>query len=122
MEILTISQLLFLNNFSELLCKKAKVMLSAVFNNLKLDGSCENLIVGQKNIEAQYVLIECSNGSTEQLKSNIVLMICAMFYNFGQLINDLFNEEPSHFRTFCHLVRTVYPQQLSSLDRNGNIP
>ena len=51
-EILTISQLLFLNNFSELLCKKAKVMLSAVFNNLKLDGSCENLIVGQPNIEA----------------------------------------------------------------------
>lgn len=43
-------------------------------------------------------------------------------YNFGQMIIELFNEEPKHFGTFCYLVEHVLPSSLNALEPDGTVP
>jgi hypothetical protein len=59
-EILLGAQLLFLNNFSELLCKQAKTVLKAVFENFKVEN--ELVIVGKTENEKSYNLLEKEDG------------------------------------------------------------
>lgn len=51
LEILISSQLFFLNNFSEPLCKKAKQVLKTVFDRLRLERDI--LIVGESVVNDQ---------------------------------------------------------------------
>ena len=119
-ELLLGAQLLFLNNFSEPLCKQAKTVLKAVFENLTVENQI--LIVGKKENGRDYNLQEREDGLADQIKLNVVLFCCAILYNFELLAIELFNEEPRHFQTFCYLVRTVLPSDLQSLSKNGLVP
>ena len=45
-----------------------------------------------------------------------------MLYNFGQMVIELFNDEPAHFATFCYLVERVLPSSLNALEPDNTIP
>ena len=86
LEVLIAAQLLFLNNFTEPLCKKAKHVLKTIFDRLRLDHNNE-LIIGETVVQENgeninYPLFSPPGGLTNQMKLNIVLLTCAMLYNF----------------------------------------
>jgi len=76
-------------------CKRAKQVLKIVFENFRFDVDCLN--VGQKVEGVDYPLYDCKDGTVELIKHHVTLLSCAIFYNFGQMIIELFNEEPRHF-------------------------
>ena len=62
------------------------------------------------------------DGRVELIKHHVTLLACAMFYNFGQMVMELFNEEQKHFSTFCFLVERVLPSSLNALESDGSVP
>ena len=126
LEVLIATQLLFLNNFSEPLCKKAKQVLKTIFDKLTLVKG--ELIVGESIPDeatgevTTYPLFETKEGITKQIKLNVILVSCAMLYNFCQLTVELFSEQQSSFETLCHLVKTMIPSDLSALAEGDRIP
>ena len=74
------AQLLFLNNFSEPLCKQAKPVLKTIFDKLRLENDI--LVVGDKENAISYSLLDKEDGQAEQIKLNVLLLTCAMLYNF----------------------------------------
>ena len=84
LEVLIATQLLFLNNFCEPLCKKAKQVLKTIFDKLTLVKG--ELIVGESIPDeasgevTSYPLFETKEGITKQIKLNVILVSCAMLY------------------------------------------
>ena len=119
-EILIATQLLFLNNFCEPVCKRAKQVLKVVLDHFRLDVDVLN--VGQKVEGENFPLLDRGDGKIELIKHHVTLLACGMFYNFGQMIQELFNEEQKHFATFCYLVERVLPSSLNALEPDGTVP
>ena len=119
-ELLIASQLLFLNNFCEPVCKRAKQVLKVVLDHFRLDVDVLN--VGQKVEGQSFPLVDRGDGRVELIKHHVTLLACAMFYNFGQMVMELFNEEQKHFSTFCFLVERVLPSSLNALESDGSVP
>lgn len=119
-ELLIGTQLLFLNNFCEPVCKRAKQVLKVVLDHFRLD--VDTLFVGQKVEGRSFPLEDHGDGQLELIRHHITLLACAMLYNFGQMVIELFNEEPKHFATFCYLVERALPTSLNALEPDGSVP
>ena len=72
-------------------------MLKTIFDKLRLVKG--ELIVGESIVEddvtgevTNYPLYETKEGITKQIKLNVILVSCAMLYNFCQLTVELFTE------------------------------
>ena len=100
-------------------------MLKTIFDRLRLEF--DELYVGEIIVDNETGNITNHqlfnpDGLTGQIKLNVILLTCAMLYNYSQLTVELFIEEPNSFTTFCHLIETIIPSSLSTLTADKNVP
>ena len=95
-------------------------MLKIIYDCFRLE--VDTLCVGQKVEGQSYELRDLKDGTAELVQHHVTLLTCAMTYNFGQIVNELFNEEPKQFATFCFLVERDLPSSLNALEADGTVP
>ena len=69
------------------------------------------------NYPLQKKLVSKDDDLAEQIKLNVLLLSCAVFYNFEQVAVEMFEGPENHvaLSTFLYLTESVLPSDLNSL-------